>query len=266
MIAVEGVSHSFVRPDGERTRVLAGVDLTVPDGRVVSILGPTGCGKTTLLRIIHGLTRPSEGRVLVDGQAVTAPAPDRAMVFQEFNLLPWRTARRNVEFGLELRGVSRSDRRVRGEAALAMVGLMPFAEHYPHELSGGMKQRLGLARALCTGPRYLLMDEPLGALDLHTRELMQRELLGLLERDRRTALVVTHSVDEAILLSDQIVVLSARPARVLARIDVDLPRPRADSWRTLRSASAFDRHRQVIWDLIDESHDLPRVAEVGVWS
>jgi NitT/TauT family transport system ATP-binding protein len=196
---------------------------------------------------------------------VTGPSTDRALVFQEFNLLPWRTARANVELGLELRGVAADARRSAATTALEMVGLRPFAEHFPHELSGGMKQRVGLARALCVGPRHLLMDEPFGALDLQTRELMQRALARLLESAHKTVLFVTHSVDEAIFLSDRIVVLSACPSRVLAQVEVDLPRPRADAWRSLRASRAVAGHRQMIWDLLERQQRDTALAEVGPW-
>ena len=261
MIVVESVCHAFTRPGAPAQTVLDSINLTVPDGAFLSILGPTGCGKTTLLRIIDGLLRPTSGRVVIDGHPVLGPSADRAIVFQEFNLLPWRTARANVELGLELQGVGRADRRRAGEAALGLIGLTRFAEHYPHELSGGMKQRLGLARALCSGSRYLLMDEPFGALDLQTRELMQIELAALLVRERKTVLFVTHSVDEALLLSDHIVVLSAQSARVLERIDVPWARPHPSEWPALRASAAFNEHRQMAWDLLaSQSHEFMAVG------
>jgi NitT/TauT family transport system ATP-binding protein len=266
MIAVEHVGHAFVPPVGRVPQpVLDDVDFAVAEGTFVSILGPTGCGKTTLLRIVHGLIRPTSGRVVIDGQVVDGPAPDRAMVFQEFNLLPWRTARHNVELGLELQGVDRSARRETASAALRMVGLEAFAQHYPHQLSGGMKQRVGLARALSIRPRCLLMDEPFGALDLQTRELMQLELIGLWERDRKTVLFVTHSVDEAVLLSDRIVVLGPRPARVLQVLDVPLPRPRGVESRAIAATSAFAECRARVWALLGREGAGALRAGAGPW-
>jgi len=228
MLQIERVSHQFGGRDRNRPPlpVLEHVSLTVEDGTFVSFVCPSGCGKTTLLRIIDGLIRPASGRVVVDGKQVQGPSADRAMVFQEFNLLPWRTAQKNAELGLELQG---GDNRARsGEAAkaLELTGLEGFGQHFPHQLSGGMKQRVGLARALCTAPKYLLMDEPFGALDPQIRELMQIELMKLWEQDRKTVVFVTHSVDEAIFLSDRIAIFSARPGKVLETLTIDLPRPR----------------------------------------
>jgi ABC-type nitrate/sulfonate/bicarbonate transport system ATPase subunit len=266
VIELEHVGHAFVPPVGRvPLPVLDDVDLAVPDGAFVSVVGPTGCGKTTLLRIVHGLLRPTSGRVVIDGRPVTGPSADRAMVFQEFNLLPWRNARHNVELGLEVQGADRARRRAAADAALRLVGLAGFEEHYPHQLSGGMKQRLGLARALCTAPRYLLMDEPFGALDLQTRELMQVELSRLWERDRKTVLFVTHSVDEAVFLSDRVVVLSARPARVLQVIDVRLPRPRGADDRELRATAAFAEHGQRVRHLLRQEQPEAALAGVGPW-
>jgi NitT/TauT family transport system ATP-binding protein len=249
MIAVEHVSHAFGGPK-RALLVLDDVSLTIEDGSFVSFLGPSGCGKTTLLRIVDGLIRPSSGRVVVDGKVVQGPSADRAMVFQEFNLLPWRTAQKNAEFGLELQGVAGRD----GLAvkALALTGLDGFGGHFPHELSGGMKQRVGLARALCTSPRYLLMDEPFGALDPQIRELMQIELMRLLEEDRKTVVFVTHSVDEAIFLSDRIVLFSARPGRVLETIDVQLPRPRWLDEEKVKASPAFLDYRVHVWSMLKQ--------------
>src|SRR5579883_361302 len=249
MIAVERVSHAFGGPK-RSLAVLDDVSLTIEDGSFVSFLGPSGCGKTTLLRIVDGLIRPSSGRVLVDGKPVQGPAADRAMVFQEFNLLPWRTAQKNAEFGLELQGIAR--REDLAAKALGLTGLEGFGGHFPHQLSGGMKQRVGLARALCTSPRYLLMDEPFGALDPQIRELMQIELMRLLEEDRKTVVFVTHSVDEAIFLSDRIVMFSARPGRVLEIIDVQLPRPRWKDEGQVKASAAFLEYRSHVWSLLKQ--------------
>jgi len=206
--------------------VLDGVDLSVRAEEFVCVLGPSGCGKTTLLRIVAGLIPWDSGAVLVNGRSVDGPGADRGVVFQDFALLPWATVADNVAFGLELRGV---DRRKRIETALRLidaVGLGGFSDHYPHQLSGGMQQRVGLARALAIDPQILLLDEPFGSLDSLTRRLLQEDLLTLHESTRKTVLLVTHSVDEAARLGDRVVLLSARPAHVLEVVETGLPRPR----------------------------------------
>jgi NitT/TauT family transport system ATP-binding protein len=252
MIEVSHVSHRFARFDGgaEPLTVLDDVSLRIKDGAFVSFLGPSGCGKTTLLRILDGLVPPGAGEVRIGGETVRRPKKDRAMVFQEFNLLPWRTAAKNIEFALEVQGASREERRRRAAETLRLVGLDGFAGYYPHQLSGGMKQRVGLARALATAPAYLFMDEPFGALDPQIRELLQIELLKLLEVDRKTVVFVTHSVEEAIFLSDQIVLFSARPGRIIKAIDVDLPRPRWQKDEEIKASDRFVRYRQEIWHLL----------------
>jgi NitT/TauT family transport system ATP-binding protein len=254
MIEVRGVSHGFARDGkfGDIFPVLDGVSFSIPDGRIVSLLGPSGCGKTTLLRIIDGLIRPMAGEIRIDGTAIRKPATDRAMVFQEFNLLPWRTAVRNIEFATELHGLPRGERRGRAEQVLKRVGLDRFANYYPHQLSGGMKQRVGLARALGTNPKILLMDEPFGALDPQIREIMQIELLKLLEDEGKTIVLVTHSIDEAIFLSDQVVIFSANPGRVLTTIDIELPRPRWSNDEALKASPEFVRYRHELWHLMKE--------------
>ena len=230
-----GISHWF-----DSVHVLDRVNLDLKPHAFVSLLGPSGCGKTTLLRIIDGLVRPSRGETRVDGERVEGPAASRGMVFQEHNLLPWKSALDNVKFGLKLVGVDRQEWNERAASALALTGLKGFENHLPSQLSGGMKQRVGLARALAIRPRILLMDEPFGALDAQTREVMQSELLRLWEADRKTVVFVTHSIDEALLLSDTVVVMGTRPGRIKAIVEIDLPRPRDDSsrdhprWREMR--------------------------------
>ena len=214
--------------------------------------GPSGCGKTTLLRIIDGLVRPTSGEIRIDGAEVHKPTMDRAMVFQEFNLLPWRTAIKNIEFALELHDVPSRERTARAEDALRRVGLEKFAKFYPHQLSGGMKQRIGLARALSTNPKYLLMDEPFGALDPLVRELLQIDLLRLLEEQARTIVFVTHSVDEAVFLSDRIVVFRAHPGEILSTIDIDLPKHRWSNDEEIKASPEFVQYRQHIWHLLKE--------------
>ena len=253
MIAVRNVSHNF---DVERYRdvpALSNVSLTIEDGKFVSLLGPSGCGKTTLLRIIDGLIRPTSGQVTIDGTPVVRTrTSSRTMVFQEFNLLPWRNARKNIEFALELHGVPRRERRPRAEAALRRVGLERFASYYPHQLSGGMKQRVGLARALSTNPQLLLMDEPFGALDPLVRELLQLDLLKVLEEQALSIVFVTHSVDEAVFLSDQIVIFRSNPGQIVTTIDVDLPKQRWKRDEEIKASPEFVRYRKEIWHLLKE--------------
>ena len=251
MIEINNVSHRYVSRDGTRIfQALGEVSLTIAPGTFVSFLGPSGCGKTTLLRIANGLIQPSGGEVRIAGQRVTGPAPDRAMVFQEFNLLPWRTARGNVEFPLELQGVAKPERTRVAEKALAQVGLERFADFYPHKLSGGMKQRVGLARALGVAPAYLFMDEPFGALDPQIRELMQIDLMKLWDADRKTVVFVTHSVDEAVFLSDRVIMFGGSPGHVIADLTIDLPRPRWEDDEAIKTSAKFTQYRNDIWRML----------------
>jgi NitT/TauT family transport system ATP-binding protein len=229
MVVYEGVSKFFSvreRLGGggapELMVALDRVDATVRKGELVSLLGPSGCGKTTLLRLTAGLIAPDEGRVVVAGQAVTAPRKDACMVFQNFGLLPWRTVLGNVEFPLELDGVAATERRDTARHFIELVGLGAFAEHFPHELSGGMQQRVGIARALMRKPILIFMDEPFGALDAQTREQLQEDFLKIWSQTRATVLFVTHSIDEALLLSDRIFVFATAPGRVRAIVDSPL--------------------------------------------
>jgi len=227
-IQVKHLSKIYERVNKKQvlvTRALDDVSFTVNRNNFVSIIGPSGCGKTTLLRVVAGLVSATEGEVLIEGKQVNGPGPDRAMVFQMIGLLPWRTVTENVELGLELHGVGRAQRREKAEAQIGGMGLTKFASHYPWELSGGMQQRVGIARALVMDPTTLLMDEPFGALDALTRTKLQDELVLIWERDRKTVLFVTHSVDEALLLSDRIIMMN-REGRIKREIEVPLPRPR----------------------------------------
>ena len=242
-----GVSHSFATDAGTRVEVLRSVSLTIEAHSFVSLLGPSGCGKTTLLRAIHGLVSPTKGQIIIGDQRVRGPDANRAMVFQEYNLLPWKTALENVKFGCGLVGISKEESHLRAVDAFKTMGLQGFENHLPSQLSGGMKQRVGIARALSISPKILLMDEPFGALDAQTRELMQGELLRLWEGDRKTVVFVTHSIDEAILLSDRIVVMGTRPGRIKTLIDIDLPRPRSDE---MRSTPTWTALRKRLWDLL----------------
>ena len=249
LLRVERVGKTFRgargRPDLE---VLRDISFDVAGGEFVSVIGPSGCGKTTLLRIIHGLERASAGAVLVNGEPVSGPAASRAMVFQHFNLFPWLTVLENVTFGLEVARVPPAECARRAERFVRLVGLASFSAHYPHELSGGMQQRVGLARAFALEPALLLMDEPFGSLDAITREQLERESAAIWLESPRAAVLVTHDMDEAIFFSDRILVLSARPARILEEVAVDLPRPRDPAAiRRVRRGAAI---RERLWSLL----------------
>ena len=234
-------------------RALDNIFLTLEEGEFVSLVGPSGCGKSTLLQILAGLIDGSDGEVLVDNSLVTQPMPDKiAVVFQNATLMPWKTAIANVEFPLELQGVARTSSRPQAEAMLALVGLDEFADRFPHELSGGMKQRVSIARGLVQDPRIVLMDEPFGALDEQTRTKMGHELLDIWEKTRKTILFITHSLTEALFLSDQVLVMSHRPGRIVEEIPVDLPRPRTYD---MIGSESFGRARNRIWQLISETED-----------
>ena len=247
-IQARNVTLSFRPKNREPVTALNNLTIEVSKGEFVSIVGPSGCGKSTFLNILLGLIRPETGEIQLNGSPITGPGQERAMVFQEFGLLPWRTVAANVELGLELKGVPAAQRAERATELIKLVGLTGFERHYPHELSGGMKQRVGLARALATEPEVLLMDEPFAALDAQTRDLMQAELLQIWERTQKTVLFVTHSIEEAAYLSDRVIVMTARPGRTKSVLKINLPRPRdyemrlcaefndikADIWNTLK--------------------------------
>ncbi|MDR5781082.1 ABC transporter ATP-binding protein [Caballeronia sp. LZ065] len=224
--------------------VLDGFDLAVSEGEFLALLGPSGCGKSTFLSILAGLTPQTSGELTVDGEPVSAARQKLGLVFQGYALFPWRTVRKNVETGLEIRGVKRAQRRDEAERFLRLVGLLDFADHYPHQLSGGMRQRVAIARVLAYGPEILLMDEPFGALDAQTRELLQQELLGIWEHSAKTVVFVTHSIDEAIFLADRVAIMGRGPGRVREIIDIDLPRPRDAA---VRHSTAFVELRQRAW-------------------
>jgi NitT/TauT family transport system ATP-binding protein len=226
----DDVGVDFPTPAGPM-RVVDGVSLDVRQGEFVSIIGPSGCGKTTLLNIVGGFVKPTRGAVLLDDAPVAGPGPDRGVIFQEYGVFPWLTVRRNIEFGLKLAANARHAPRTAEivERYLALMGLADFADHFPKHLSGGMRQRLALARAYAVQPEFLLMDEPFGALDAQTRTAMQDLLLHVLATEGKTVLLITHSVDEAIYLSSRIVVVTARPARVRIVIDVPFAYPRSES-------------------------------------
>jgi len=226
----------------------------VAEGEFVSILGPSGCGKSTLLYIVGGFVQPTEGTVAVNGKTVTGPGPDRGPVFQEFALFPWKTVLGNVMYGPLERGMKKSKAEEKARALIALVHLTGYENFYPKELSGGMKQRVAIARTLAYGPSILLMDEPFGALDAHTRTGMQKELLEIWERDRKTVLFVTHSVEEAVFLSDRVVVLTRSPGRIKDTVEIDLPRPRR------RAELLVDRRYQTLVVDIERLMDTPEQA------
>ena len=226
MIVIERLTKSFESARRKSHLALGDISLSVAEGEFVSIVGPSGCGKSTLLYVVGGFVPPSTGRVTVNGQAVTGPGPDRGPVFQEFALFPWKTVLGNVMYGPLEQGLPKQLAESRARTLISLVHLTGYENFYPKELSGGMKQRVAIARTLAYGPNILLMDEPFGALDAHTRTGLQRELLEIWERDRKTVLFVTHSVEEAVFLSDRVVVLTRSPGRLKAAIDIDLPRPR----------------------------------------
>lgn len=246
MIELRGCQKVYSARDGQApVTALAGVDLVIGDREVVCVLGPSGCGKTTLLRIVAGLLPCSAGEVLIDGRPVTGPGQDRAMVFQHFALLPWADVVTNVAFGLDLRGVARTERERIAMELIRIVGLSGFERHLPWQLSGGMQQRVGLARALAIDPRTLLMDEPFSAVDDQTRRELQEDLLRLHAERTQAVLFVTHSMDEAVRLGDRVVLLTPRPGRIREVIDVPLPRPRPPD---LERHPTFIDLKEYLWE------------------
>jgi NitT/TauT family transport system ATP-binding protein len=227
-----------------------GIDAVIESGEFVSVLGPSGCGKSTLLFIIGGFLEATDGEVVVDGETVTSPGPDRGMVFQDSVLYPWLTVEENIGWGLKVQGVDREERKASVREFIDMIGLDGFEEAYPAELSGGMQQRAAMARVLVCNPGVLLMDEPFGALDEQTREVMQTELLDIWERTGQTCVFVTHSIDEALFLSDRVLVLTARPGQIKLEADLSgFGRPRDDS---LKQSKTYRSKRQKVWNIIRE--------------
>lgn len=239
MMKVKDLHKRYVTNEAE-VLALQDINLIIRDGEFISLLGPSGCGKSTLLKIIAGLLNASQGSIDNNGALITAPGPERAVVFQDYALFPWMTVEDNVEFGLEARGVPAPQRRQTSSDLLRVVGLQDFAKKYPHHLSGGMKQRVSIARALAVEPQILLMDEPFGALDAQTRSVMQEELLRIWKVYRKTVIFVTHSIEEAIYLSDRIVVMTARPGRIKAIVEVHDERP-----RDMTAPTMTEMHRRV---------------------
>jgi len=226
MLKMINVTKTFKKTDGDRILAVSNIDLDVQENEFVCIVGPSGCGKTTTLRLLAGLDVPTKGKILVEGRPINGPSPERGIVFQEYTLFPWRTVLGNVTFGLEMMGIEKRERRLRGMHYLQLVGLEDYARAYPYELSGGMQQRVAIIRALAVNPKILLMDEPFGALDARTRDFLQNELIRIWATDRKTVLFVTHSINEAIFLADRVVVMKSRPGRIHEGIEINASRPR----------------------------------------
>lgn len=260
MIEITGLSKTFTGQDGSAVRALSDVNLTINDNEFLTVLGPSGCGKTTMLKMIAGLQTWDTGEITIGGAPVRGPGPDRSMVFQNFALLPWATVIENVAFGLKLKGIGKSEREDRARELISMVGLDGFETKRPGELSGGMQQRVGLARALAVEPQVLLMDEPFGAVDEQTRRLLQEELLGIWEATRLTVVFITHSMEEAVLLGDRVVLMSARPGQIAEIVDVPLERPRSSDVGSVERSRDYVEITAHLWDRLREMHDERRVG------
>ena len=243
---------------GAQNLVLDAVSFSVPKNQFLCLLGASGCGKTTLLRIVAGLTEADGGEIRVEGKAVRGPGQDRSLVFQNYGLLPWRNVMGNVEFGLEMRGVPKAKRREISQVHIDRVGLKGYERHFPHQISGGMQQRVALARAFSKDPKLLLMDEPFAAVDMQTREMLQDELLKIWTDMQTTVLFVTHSIEEAIYLGDRVLVMSARPGRIAADVMTALPRPRSDL--DVKSLPRFDELRRLVRDALRHGQPAHEVA------
>ena len=244
-LTVENISKEFEQRD-VRSPALKSIHLEVVEKEFICVLGPSGCGKTTLLRIIAGLENPTSGTVLIDGEVVTGPTSRTAMIFQDYSLFPWRTVLDNIAFGLEMKGIGEEERHKMAGHYLDLIGLCGFGKNFPYELSGGMRQRVAVARALAIDPSVLLMDEPFGALDAQTRNMLQKQLLEIWDKTKKTVIFVTHSVDEAVFMADRIVVLTSRPGTIKEVVTIDLPRPRD------RTSQDFAKVRRYVLGLIDE--------------
>ena len=245
-LEVEGLKKSYSK-NGQRLEILDIARFAAREGEFITVIGPSGCGKSTFLHIMGGFIAADRGAIRVYGRDVSGPGPDRGMMFQEFALFPWKTVAGNVAWGLETQGVPRAEIEAIVQRHLEMTGLADFRNHYPAELSGGMKQRVALARVLAFDPKVLLMDEPFGALDAQTRETMQEEVMRLWARTRKTIVFVTHDIEEAVYLGDRIVVLSARPGRIKEEVKIELPRPRE---LEIKKSMRCHEYRNYVWDLI----------------
>jgi len=255
----QGVRLEYFQPrTNSKLLALDDVHIKVMDGEFVSIVGPSGCGKTTFLNVIDGLLPATGGRVLLDGKVVAQPGPDRAVVFQDASLLPWRTVMGNVLYGLECQGINSRQARERTQHFIGMVGLRGFENHYPHELSGGMQQRVNLARALVMDPQILLMDEPFASLDAQTREVMQEELLQIWRQAKKTVLFITHQINEAVYLSDNVIVFTARPGKVKQVVPIEIERPRK---LAVKRDPRFLQAEDYIWNLIEDEVKKTMIAD-----
>lgn len=254
-----GLRMEYYQPrTGGRLLALDNVNLSVEEGEFVTIVGPSGCGKTTFINIADGLLAPTGGKIVLDGKEVKGPGTDRAMVFQDACLLPWRTVFKNVTYGLECRGLDGKAEKERAQKFIKLVGLAGFEDHYPHELSGGMQQRCNLARALTVDPEILIMDEPFAALDAQTREIMQGELLRIWSEAKKTVLFITHQINEAIYLADRCIIFGARPGRVKDVVKIDLPRPRP---LTAKRDKKFLEYEDQVWGKIEEEVKKSMIAD-----
>lgn len=253
------IEYELLR-EKETLTALWNFDLLIQSGEFVVIVGPSGCGKTTFINSVVGLVKPTSGKLLCGGEPILGTGPGRVMVFQEYALMPWRTVQKNVEFGLELQGLLDSNTRKNISKYIDLVGLNGFVESLPHELSGGMQQRVGLARALATEPEVLTLDEPFGALDAMTREVMQAEFEKILERTKQTVIFITHSIDEAIAMGDRIVVMTAGPGRIKTIINNEIPRPRYEL--EIRKHPLYHPMREQIWDLLKSEQEIQMQQEV----
>ncbi|HWE76099.1 MAG TPA: ABC transporter ATP-binding protein [Stellaceae bacterium] len=247
-LEVRNLAKSYGK-DGREVEALRDVNFSIADGEFVSIVGASGCGKTTLLRLLDGLIAPTTGAIYLDGTVMQGPGFGRALVFQQDRLLPWRNVLSNVQFGPEIQHRNGKAERERAAHYVDLVGLRGFEKHYPHELSGGMRQRVNLARALNAEPEVLLLDEPFASLDAQTREIMQAELLRITTEARKTAIFVTHQIDEAVYLSDRVLVFTVRPGRLKEEVRIDLPRPRQ---LDVKRTPEFVRYTNHIWQLIEQ--------------
>ncbi|NLE81789.1 MAG: ABC transporter ATP-binding protein [Rhodococcus sp.] len=259
-LRLDHVTKQFaVRGSDSTFTALDDVSIDLAAGEFLVLVGPSGCGKSTLLDLLGGLSEPTSGRILLDGRPISGPGLDRGIVFQQYALLPWRTARANIEFGLEAKGLPRKARRELAEQYLELVGLAGFGDRYPHELSGGMKQRVAIARSLAFDPEVLLMDEPFAALDAQTRESLQDELLRIWKEAGKTILFITHGIDEAIYLGQRVAVLTSRPGRIKTIVDIDIDRSVDD----VRSGEAYRHYRHEIWSLLHSEVERARDLELA---
>lgn len=244
-------SYTIIPEDGESEEeflALEDFNLQIKKGEFITIVGPSGCGKSTFLDILAGLSKPTSGEIHIDGKLITGPDLDRGIILQGYALFPWLNVRQNIEFGLDIKGISKSDRKEISNKFIKLVGLDKFENRYPHELSGGMKQRVAIARALAYDPEVLLMDEPFAAVDAQTRESLQEELLSIWEKTNKTIVFITHSIEEAIFLADRVVVMSSNPGRIEEIIEVNLKRPR--NTVDIRSSKEFNEKQNRIWQLL----------------